>query len=39
MADQPLVSVIILNWNGLDDTLECLQSLRQSTHQSLRIIV
>ena len=39
MADQPLVSVIILNWNGLDDTLECLQSLRQSTHRRLRLIV
>jgi len=40
MSDPPpQVAVIILNWNGLPDTLECLQSLRQSTYPSLRIIV
>ncbi len=25
----PLVSIIILNWNGWQDTLECLESLYQ----------
>jgi hypothetical protein len=35
----PLVAVIILNWNGLADTLECLQSLRHSDYRRLRIII
>ncbi len=36
---QPLVAVIILNWNGLPDTLACLQSLRSSTYDNVRIFV
>jgi GT2 family glycosyltransferase len=40
MSDpQPMVAVIILNWNGLDDTLECLQSLQQSTYARRQVIV
>lgn len=34
-----LVYVIILNWNGWRDTLECLHSLSQVTHQNTKIIV
>lgn len=36
---QPAVAVIILNWNGLDDTMECLQSLRANTYRNVRIWV
>ncbi|MBU0607070.1 MAG: glycosyltransferase family 2 protein [Armatimonadetes bacterium] len=40
MSDTPpTVAVIILNWNGLDDTRECLESLRQSSYANQRIIV
>ncbi|MEE8346398.1 MAG: glycosyltransferase, partial [Dehalococcoidia bacterium] len=28
MKDRPKVAVIIINWNGLADTTECLESLR-----------
>jgi len=27
----PKVSIIILNWNGLNDTIECLESLKKIT--------
>jgi GT2 family glycosyltransferase len=36
---EPIVDIIVLNWNGLRDTLECLESLYQSDYQNLRIIV
>lgn len=29
-AGQQVIPVIVLNWNGEDDTLECLKSIRQS---------
>jgi GT2 family glycosyltransferase len=35
----PRVAVCILNWNGMEDTLECLQSLRASTYTNLDVIV
>jgi hypothetical protein len=35
----PLVAIIIVNYNGLDDTVECLKSLRLSTFQKFRVIV
>lgn len=35
----PLVSVVVLNWNGLEDTLECLESLEKCTWDNLDIIV
>jgi len=28
----PKVSIIILNWNGLNDTIECLESLKKINH-------
>jgi GT2 family glycosyltransferase len=34
-----LVGVVILNWNGLADTLECLASLRRSDYPDFRAIV
>jgi hypothetical protein len=35
----PLTYVIVLNWNGRDDTLECLASLRDSAGPSVCILV
>jgi GT2 family glycosyltransferase len=35
----PSVSIIILNWNGLSDTRECLQSLRAVSYTNFRAIV
>jgi len=37
-AGLPDVAVVVLNWNGADDTLACLESLRAST-VSLHVIV
>ncbi len=36
---QPLVFTVILNWNGIADTRECLQSLQQADYPNNRIIV
>ena len=35
----PKVSIIILNWNGLDDTIECLESLKKITYPDYEVIV
>lgn len=35
----PQVMVLILNWNGLDETLACLASLRQIDYPDCRIVV
>jgi GT2 family glycosyltransferase len=35
----PRVSLIILNWNGLEDTIECLESLRKITYPNYKVIV
>ncbi len=35
----PKVAVIILNWNGSEDTIECLESLRQITYPNYNILV
>jgi GT2 family glycosyltransferase len=35
----PKVVIVILNWNGLADTLECLASIRQLTHPNVEVIV
>ncbi len=36
---EPLVSIVILNWNSLEDTRECLQSLRRIAYSNRRIVV
>lgn len=36
---QPKVSIIILNWNGLEDTIECLESLRKNNYTNYEVIV
>lgn len=35
----PKVSIIILNWNGLKDTLECLESLSKIKYTNYEVIV
>ena len=39
MKDYPKVSIIILNWNGLEDTIECLESLKKITYPNYEVIV
>lgn len=36
---KPLVSIILLNWNGYDDTLEALESLYQINYPNYNVIV
>jgi len=35
----PLVYVLILNWNGLSDTLACIESVRKSDYPNLRVLL
>ena len=35
----PLVYVVIVNWNRVDDTRECLASISNSTYDNLKILV
>ncbi|MDI3549603.1 MAG: hypothetical protein PWQ15_705 [Methanobacterium sp.] len=37
--NKPHVSIIILNWNGWEDTLECLESLYATNYENYNIIV
>ena len=39
MGNAPTVAVIILNWNGLADTRECLHSLQVARYPAMRVIV
>ena len=36
---RPLVQIIILNWNGKDDTIECLRSLSKINYRNKIITV
>ena len=36
---EPKVSIIILNWNGLKDTIECFESLKKITYPNYEVIV
>jgi GT2 family glycosyltransferase len=38
-AGSPLVWAVVTNWNGLDDTTECLNSLLASTYDALEVVV
>lgn len=35
----PKVVIIILNWNGWEDTIECLESVFRNTYQNYQVIV
>jgi GT2 family glycosyltransferase len=39
MHSEPLVSVVLLNWNGWADTCECIRSLSEQEHPNFNIIV
>lgn len=39
MLDYPKVSIVILNWNGYHDTVECLESLRKIKYPNYNVIV
>ncbi len=40
MADrQPLVSIVVVNWNGLDDTKDCIKYLKDQTYKNFETIV
>jgi GT2 family glycosyltransferase len=39
LSTLPQVVVIVLNWNGADDTLECLASLKKSSYPHVKILV
>ncbi len=39
MTREPLAAIIILNWNGFDDTIECLHSLRQVQYNNYKIVL
>ncbi len=35
----PNVAIVILNWNGLQDTLECLESVKKITYPNYTVVV
>jgi len=37
--NQPKVSIITLNWNGLEDTMECLESLKKISYLNYEVVV
>lgn len=37
--DQPKVAIVVLNWNGWKDTVECLESLSQINYSSYEVIL
>ena len=39
MISFPKVSVITVNWNNFNDSAECLESLRKTTHPNFEVIV
>jgi GT2 family glycosyltransferase len=38
-VNEPKVAIIVLNWNGWQDTINCLKSLRDITYNNYRIIL
>ena len=37
--DNPRVAIIILNWNGWKDTIECLESVYQINYPNYQVII
>lgn len=37
--ESPLVAIVLVNWNSYHDTLECVDSIKESTYKNLKIIV
>jgi GT2 family glycosyltransferase len=39
MPNQPLVHVIVLNWNNSEDTIACIQSLEKQDYENFKVVV
>jgi len=39
MDNEKTAAIIIINWNGIDDTIECLNSLKNSSHKNYKIVL
>lgn len=39
MPDKKLVYIVVLTWNHIEDTLECLESVMASTYQPFKVLV
>ena len=39
VKQEPKVAIVILNWNGFDDTVECLESLRKLDYSNYMIVL
>jgi GT2 family glycosyltransferase len=39
MQKEPRVAIIILNWNGFDDTVKCLESLRGLEYRNYKVVL
>jgi GT2 family glycosyltransferase len=39
MTSHPSIQIVVLNWNGLADTMACLDSLRRMRYEAYRIVV
>lgn len=39
MKKPPLVYIVVLNWNGIDDTIECLESLNGVRYKNFKTVV
>jgi len=37
--DNPKICILVLNWNGAEDTIECVQSLQKVTYPNAKIVV
>lgn len=39
MSNQPLVYIILLNYNGYKDTIECVKSIESITYENYRVLI
>ncbi|MBM4311814.1 MAG: glycosyltransferase family 2 protein [Deltaproteobacteria bacterium] len=39
LSEQPRIAVIVLNWNGFDDTAACLESLRRLDYHNFKTVL
>jgi len=37
--NKPMVAIVILNWNGWEDTMECLESLYQINYSNYKVVL
>ncbi|HPS20366.1 MAG TPA: glycosyltransferase family 2 protein [Candidatus Omnitrophota bacterium] len=38
-SEQPLIGIVVLNWNGFSDTVDCFQSLRKQSYKNYKVIL